>query len=932
MTHGRPLLGLTLALSLVAATAHAAGVAPRLQVQGMVYTSAGTPATGDFDMTFGIYVSKTAATPLYTQTIANVPVSAGLFDVELGPLADGALDGYASVWLGTVVEGEVLPRREITATAYALVSDYAHRAETAGGIDCSGCVPGDVIQSGTIGTDQIADGAIAAGDVGFNYALSDSKGGPAKDLDCGTQCVDSVELGQNAVGSGHIQNGSVTPDDVSFAYAEGTAKGGAATKLECPGCVDPSDLSSAVGATWVKRTGDGMSGALTIAGGSNPQLVVTSSGGVDTLDVVRATGGAGAGLRLLTGATEEWGLSLTGGGSTLRITRPGLPAPVLTMAPSGNVGVNMDTPAYRVDVGGDLRVSGKIVIGDTVLDQEALDKLLAFVDTAEISVELGAADATSVLDGSQSVPVRVLRTNGGGSLMNVSSVEITFDSNPGFLDGANPTFTVAQKSAAALGGVLDIPPAGSVAAGQSVSGTIRFLSTIGTTVAEATFSLSGLDELVVTTPTSLSGSKTYSTIRVTSTLTATGGVPLELSATGDVVVDNGWIRADASGVSAGAGGSNGGQGAGAKGGGSGGGNGSSACAGGGGAGFGTPGGPGGGGGFGGNPGSGGGAYGTPELVPLLGGSGGGAGNTGCRAGTPIAGGGGGAIRVVAGGKLQLLQAGRVTANGGGGTGCNVDGTQRGASGGGSGGGVILVAQGGVTLASSTAVQAAGGGGAGASDGPGCSGSGGAGASAGTAGGNGGGGGGGGGGAGQSGGPKSGCSACCGGDSGNGGGGACGAGGGGGEGDDCNGGSTDDGHPGSCSGGGAGGNAAGSSDAGAGGGGAGRIRIDAPSVSGSLPAYPPLGLRGAIFDSATPRVVSGSSLPTTIVTCPGGTLHVTVNGATAGTATADNTGVATLTVTVPQGFSTLVPVLHSKTCSDSAPSANTAGPSIDVLSI
>jgi hypothetical protein len=97
-------------------------------------------------------------------------------------------------------------------------------------------------------------------------------------------------------------------------------------------------------------------------------------------------------------------------------------------------------------------------------------------------------------------------------------------------------------------------------------------------------------------------------------------------------------------------------------------------------------------------------FGTPELVPLLGGSGGGSNFYG-------GGAGGGAIHLVAGGKLSILVTGRVSAGGGGG------GGHEGQAGGGGSGGALLLEAPEIVCAGSLAVNGgSGGSGSGGADG------------------------------------------------------------------------------------------------------------------------------------------------------------------------------------------------------------------------
>ena len=65
------------------------------------------------------------------------------------------------------------------------------------------------IADGGVTSAKIADGTIAAADVGFNYAASSSKGGPATDLNC-TACVAVDELSGTGASTGQVPtyNGS----------------------------------------------------------------------------------------------------------------------------------------------------------------------------------------------------------------------------------------------------------------------------------------------------------------------------------------------------------------------------------------------------------------------------------------------------------------------------------------------------------------------------------------------------------------------------------------------------------------------------------------------------------------------------------------------------------------------------------------------------
>ncbi|GMV39100.1 MAG: hypothetical protein AMXMBFR64_08160 [Myxococcales bacterium] len=201
-----------------------------LGVQGSVMTSGGTPANGDFDMEIRLFGAETGGAPLYAQTVPGVSVVAGLFDVELGPVPEGVVEGGV-LWLETVVAGEPLPRRPMRPVATALL---ARRALVALDLSCSGCV--------------------TSAHVNFPWAAAASKGGAALDLDC-SGCVSSTDLAGGAVATGHLQDGAVTTAKVGFAYAGAVTAGGPAVDVACTGCVGSSDLASALATGQLSAAG-----------------------------------------------------------------------------------------------------------------------------------------------------------------------------------------------------------------------------------------------------------------------------------------------------------------------------------------------------------------------------------------------------------------------------------------------------------------------------------------------------------------------------------------------------------------------------------------------------------------------------------------------------------------------------------------------------
>ncbi|MCO4764319.1 MAG: hypothetical protein KC502_22605, partial [Myxococcales bacterium] len=106
-----------------------------------------------------------------------------------------------SQWLSVKIGADpALPRQRVHSTIFALY------AKSAGSLACTGC----------LSASHIANGSLSATKLGFNYAASATKGGPASDLKC-TGCVSvsemkfdaGVNLGANSL---KAKNGTFTGD------------------------------------------------------------------------------------------------------------------------------------------------------------------------------------------------------------------------------------------------------------------------------------------------------------------------------------------------------------------------------------------------------------------------------------------------------------------------------------------------------------------------------------------------------------------------------------------------------------------------------------------------------------------------------------------------------------------------------------------------
>ncbi len=97
--------------------------APKLvNYQGYLTDSVGAPITGTRSMVFGLYNAASAGSLLWSETQASVPVSNGIYQVNLGSVTPLNLSFDQQYYLGIAVGGdpEMTPRQPLTSAPYAL--------------------------------------------------------------------------------------------------------------------------------------------------------------------------------------------------------------------------------------------------------------------------------------------------------------------------------------------------------------------------------------------------------------------------------------------------------------------------------------------------------------------------------------------------------------------------------------------------------------------------------------------------------------------------------------------------------------------------------------------------------------------------------------------------------------------------------------------
>jgi hypothetical protein len=121
-------------VALVDAGAASAQVPGTMNFQGLLLYPSGAPRNGNVTFVFELFTADTGGAPLWTETLTDVPVLDGIYDVVLGattPLTS-IVSQNATLFLQITVSNPVpLPSEVLAPRRQLLVVPYAIRAETA---------------------------------------------------------------------------------------------------------------------------------------------------------------------------------------------------------------------------------------------------------------------------------------------------------------------------------------------------------------------------------------------------------------------------------------------------------------------------------------------------------------------------------------------------------------------------------------------------------------------------------------------------------------------------------------------------------------------------------------------------------------------------------------------------------------------------------
>jgi len=332
-------------------------------------TDGGAAANGNYDLALGLFATATAGERIGSpQTVFNVPVSNGLFTVQVdfGVNAFPGADRFLEI--GVRAAGgdnfvTLAPRQQISSTPYAIRTLSAGTADMLSST-CTACVQDSQIQS-VAGSKVSGTIPVTSVPAGSGHYIQNATGQqPNADFNIsgnGTVGGDLTVNGTlNAKLSGFIQD-RTTPQDADFNI---TGNGTVGQTLHAK--VIGVDAASPNGALEVSRNWDGHYGALTLSG-DRPTIRFSGTSPQGNQQWILHESGNGPGnLEIYNGGTSGTfsvpALSLTPNGNmTLLSGNLTLSAGNLTLS-SGNVGIGTTSaPVARLDAigaGGGIGIRG----------------------------------------------------------------------------------------------------------------------------------------------------------------------------------------------------------------------------------------------------------------------------------------------------------------------------------------------------------------------------------------------------------------------------------------------------------------------------------------------------------------------------------------------------------------------------------------------
>lgn len=419
---------LPIGISAFIATMAAAAVPSLINFQGKLLDTNGNPRNGTYSMTFSIWDAASGGSQLWSETQGSVPVSNGVFSVQLGAVSSIATSVFsgASTYLQVQIGGETASARQRLVT-----SPYAYRSSIADDVaagsanyiqNTASLQSGATfyVSSGTVSGPLRVGGAITAGS-GNNQITT------------ATGLLDAAKL-----------SGTVPSANVSGTYSNALTLSNAGNSISgngsgltnvianglLPGDTDYIQNTSSLqsGSTFYVSSGT-VAGQLTVSGKAN----LGGTAGVDDVTVNSNLVVNGAGPHAFTGDIQVNGEDLRDSAGTSRIT----------LGANTTINGNLGAPAGQAGV---LISTAVLFVGTT-----NGENYIAFPFTAGATI---AAKDVVIISGANSVGTTTIAKD-----VNVLGVAV---------NGASAGQTV---HVATMGIVTDVVANGAISVGARVCTT-----------------------------------------------------------------------------------------------------------------------------------------------------------------------------------------------------------------------------------------------------------------------------------------------------------------------------------------------------------------------------------------------------------------------------------------------------------------------------